>query len=88
LLRLALLRSRRRLSELPLLAGSAPLRERLLALRGSGRLPWLARLAGRARLLRLALLRSRWRLSKLPLLAGSAPLRERLLALRGSGRLP
>ena len=71
-----------------MLAGLAPLGGRLLALRGSGRLPWLTRLAGYARLLRLALLRSRRRLSELPLLAGSAPLRERLLALRGSGRLP
>ena len=53
---------------LPLLAGSAPLGGRLLALRGSGRLPWLARLAGRARLLRLALLGGRRCLPDLPLL--------------------
>ncbi len=68
MLRLALLGGRRRLSELPLLAGSAPLGGRLLALRGSGRLPWQTRLAGYARLVRLALLGGRRRLTELPLL--------------------
>ncbi|MGB5011132.1 MAG: hypothetical protein WBO88_12765, partial [Candidatus Dechloromonas phosphoritropha] len=63
---LPLLRSRRRLPELPLLAGSASVRGRLLALCGSWWLPRLARLAGHAGLLRLTLLRSRRGLPELP----------------------